>query len=79
MKARLDINPFDPKSDQNVISAQSDTADQFAKIVRIKEMITNPAGETQYGRRFTGFLWRKRSIVLKRTLEFEPALEIKVE
>ena len=37
------LNPLEPKSDQhqNVISPNSNTAESFIKITRIKEMIAN--------------------------------------
>ena len=37
-------NPFYPKSDQQLISPYSNTAESFIKITGIKEMITNLKG-----------------------------------
>lgn len=35
------VVPFNPKNDQHPISPNSDTAESFRKIMRIKEMIVN--------------------------------------
>ena len=35
------VIPFNPKNDQHPISPDSDTAESFRKIMRIKEMIAN--------------------------------------
>ena len=39
---KMRLNPLNPKSDQHVISPYSNTAESFIKIMRRKEMITNP-------------------------------------
>ena len=39
---QMRLNPLNPKSDQHVISPYSNTAESFIKIMRRKEMITNP-------------------------------------
>ena len=39
---QMRLNPLNPKSDQHVISPYSNTAESFSKIMRRKEMITNP-------------------------------------
>ena len=41
---RKKLNPFNPKSDENLISPCSHTAESFIKIMRIKEMIINLRG-----------------------------------
>ena len=38
------VNPFNPKSDQNLFSPYCNPAESFIKIVRIKEMIANLRG-----------------------------------
>ena len=38
------LNPLNPKSDQYLISPNSNTAESFTKIMRIKEMIAKLRG-----------------------------------
>ena len=38
------LNPLNPKSDQNLISPYSNTAESFTKIMRIKETIAKLRG-----------------------------------
>ena len=55
----------------------SDRVSAFSFLGRFPTLLDDPYWQYLLTR-LSGFLWRKRSIVLKRTLELKPVLEIKV-